>query len=78
VKRAGRFERHGRLLGRRTLAHVRPLRTFRRRLTPRSPALARGSRAIDSGARIPGVTRGRRPDLGALERGARPPRYGVR
>jgi hypothetical protein len=81
LRRDGRFERHGTLLGRRTLARVKPLRSFRRRLAPRSPELARGSRAIDRGARIPGVTtgvRGRAPDLGALERGARAPHYGVR
>jgi hypothetical protein len=81
LRRGGRFERHGTLLGRRTLARVEPLRTFRRRLAPRDVTLARRSRAVDRGARIRGVTngfRGRRPDLGALERGTRPPRYGVR
>jgi hypothetical protein len=81
VRRDGRFERRGTLLGRRTLARVKPLRSFRRRLRPRDATLARGSRAIDRGARIPGVTsgfRGRAPDLGAIERGARRPRYGPR
>jgi hypothetical protein len=81
VRRGGAFERRGTLLGRRTLARVRPLRSFRRRLRPRDASLAGRSRAVDAGAMIPGVTerfRGREPDLGALERGARRPRYGVR
>jgi hypothetical protein len=79
--RRGPFERHGTLLGRRTLAHVLPLRSFKRALGPRDPSLARGSRAVDRGVRLPGVTggfAGRAPDLGALERGRRAPRYGPR
>jgi hypothetical protein len=79
--RRGGIERHGRLLGRRTLAHVRPLRGYRRLLPRVDASPARRSRAIDAGRRIPGVTdgyAGRAPDLGALERGRERPRYGPR
>jgi hypothetical protein len=68
-------------LGRRTLAHVTPLRTYRRLLRRLDASLARGSRAVDAGARIAGVTNGyagRAPDLGALERGRPQPRFGIR
>ena len=79
--RRGGIERGGVLLGRRTLAHIAPLRGHRRLLRPLDASLARGSRAIDRGARIAGVTggfAGRAPDLGALERGRPRPRFGIR
>ena len=79
--RRGGLERGGVLLGRRTLAHVSPLRTYRRLLPRIDASLARGSRAVDAGARLPGVTNGyagRAPDLGALERCRRRPRFGIR
>jgi hypothetical protein len=79
--RRGGIERGSVLLGRRTLAHVSPLRTYRRLLPRVDASLARGSRAVDAGARLPGVTNGyagRAPDLGALERGRLPPRFGIR
>jgi hypothetical protein len=79
--RRGGIERGAVLLGRRTLAHVKPLRTYRRLLRPLDASLARGSKAIDRGGRLPGVTNGyagRAPDLGALERGRRKPRFGIR
>jgi hypothetical protein len=79
--RRGPFERHGVLLGRRTFAHVAPLRSFRRLLAPVDASLAPGSRAVDRGVRIRGVTggyAGRGPDLGALERGRTRLRFGPR
>jgi hypothetical protein len=79
--RRGGIERGSVLLGRRALAHVAPLRGYRRLLRPLDASLAPGSRAIDRGARLPGVTNGfagRAPDLGALERGRRAPRFGIR
>jgi hypothetical protein len=79
--RRGGIERGSVLLDRHTLAHVDPLRGYRRLLRPLDASLARGSRAIDRGARLPGVTEGyagRAPDLGALERGRRRPHYGIR
>jgi hypothetical protein len=79
--RRGGIEHGGVLLGRRTLAHIAPLRGYRRLLPPLDASLARHSRAIDRGARIAGVTSGfagRGPDLGALERGRKRPRYGIR
>jgi hypothetical protein len=79
--RRGGIERGAVLLGRRTLAHVKPLRTYRRLLRPLDASLSPGSKAIDRADRLPGVTNGfagRAPDLGALERGRRKPRFGVR
>jgi hypothetical protein len=79
--RRGGIERGGVLLGRRTLAHIAPLRGYRRLLPRVDASLAARSRAIDRGARIAGVTSGfagRGPDLGALERGRPHPRYGIR
>jgi hypothetical protein len=79
--RRGGIERGGVLLGRHALAHVSPLRTYRRLLPPVDASLARGSKAIDHGARLPGITNGyagRAPDLGALERGRPRPQFGIR
>jgi hypothetical protein len=79
--RRGGVERGSVLIGRRALAHVAPLRTYRRLLPRADASLARGSKAIDAGARLPGVTNGyagRAPDLGALERGRARPRFGIR
>src|SRR4051794_35593019 len=79
--RRGGIERGSVLLGRRTPPPVKALRTYRHLLRPLDASLARGSRAIDRGARLPGVTNGfagRAPDLGALERGRPRPRYGIR
>jgi hypothetical protein len=80
LRRSGR-ETHGVLLGRRTFARFPPLRDHRQPLTPRNAVLHHDSRAVDRGRVLPGVTDGylgAASDLGALERGSRPPRYGPR
>lgn len=55
--------------------------TYATQIAPRSPLLAAGSVAVDGGQIIPNVTdgfAGAAPDLGAWERGAALPVYGVR
>ena len=55
--------------------------TYTTQIAPRSPLLAPGSAAVDGGQFIPNVTdtfSGSAPDLGAWERGAALPVYGVR
>lgn len=82
LQAAGQFEPNGRLLNGLPFEPAVTIppdyTTF---MQPINPTLRAGSNAIDAGIRLPNVNdgfSGVNPDLGALELGATPPRYGPR